>query len=59
MWPTLNPGAITILTSERPTDLRKGQIVAEHGNGLDLVDRAKSEAVAAVRRRVLPFAGGR
>lgn len=33
MRPTLNPGDIAILTSERPADLRKGQIVAFHPPG--------------------------
>lgn len=33
MRPTLNPGDIGILTSERPADLRKGQIVAFHPPG--------------------------
>jgi signal peptidase I len=33
MRPTLNPGDVAVLTSERPADLQKGQIVAFHPPG--------------------------
>jgi signal peptidase len=33
MRPTLNPGDVALLTSEPPSDLRKGQIVAFHPPG--------------------------
>jgi signal peptidase I len=43
MRPTLNPGDVAVLTPERPSDLKKGQIVAFHPPGeprLTVIHRA-------------------